>query len=518
MNQSRLLLIAEKVAQNRERFDGHCSRRALQEEALERARRQQVGKMEAAEARVADQRRDIAESQRRRAFNNAQKRSEQQKVLRDWQKERQQAAVAARSAHDRAVSPEAAPAPKPGGEAEVKAVEMFMTAFAAFSGGEEGARSSKQSSRHRDESGELTGLFEGLPPMAGGTPADGGSTGGSAGPSSPLSASRGTLLLAGARTGDLRKAWQERRHKSQLWADEVAKAQQAKGSRAEKHLLEARERISAHNQAIVKRLRDQADEWTKRSVDATRRRCEAAIAGHDESEQKESAWQERMCTRHTELTGERTRHAAERDRKLRRCQEVSRAVVQGKANTALGHLAKLDAAAVERALLVKAEAEHRRQNDHFAERRDEAAERRVGDRKGRARKVREEAKAKEARSARALHSIAMSALERERERKRDGLRAQDVLAPLGYTPVDEEHILPRLSGTMSLPILARPVGASPIMSPTGRQRADGSGDESASDVSEESSAAGEEEFLGDLEARCGGWLADLRRKKKFAVC
>mmetsp|Transcript_96007 Transcript_96007/g.250283 ORF Transcript_96007/g.250283 Transcript_96007/m.250283 type:complete len:699 (+) Transcript_96007:103-2199(+) len=587
-NQKKMTFVASHMSKSKERFATFHKRRSQQEEGWKDSQARSVVIMEAAELRCTDMQRELMESQRRRAFNSAQKRSEQQKVLREVEKEKQRVWEAyyqqshskggSGQAHSKSCSHGGAepsprsPDPPPvsrgksmpemadrGGEDDdiFKIVHQSHSRYAGqmdswrcFVAENERRtdvqwKKALQGGRKEDYIGEepkdvrdkLKGLFQKvvvgrtlgrkrkedkaavlLPELMGDDLTEDEEGCGFSSPSTVKSGAGSPMDHKSQNSAALSAKWHTRRQKSLLFGDEVEQSLLERGLRDEQHLKEARERIAQHNRGITDRCKDQASIWLQKSENCADRRRNQAVANDEEYVAKHTAAARRMQEVEDRCREIRKQKNQERLNKMMKFQESGRGVEQGKIDATLDELAKLDAAIIERQSIKKAEADARKARDNFEERRDQAKEKKADELKAKALKVRKELREKKARSEKSFHNLHMSVFERERqhkERRKAGLSLSgEPPSPSGAS--DGGLVLPRLSGTMSLPILLRPVDASPIMPPKRRQRED-SDTEAKSEASDESGAAGQAEFLQQLGSKCGEWLTDLRRNMRTAA-
>eukprot|EP00932_Pfiesteria_piscicida_P017365 SRR837773.4247.p1 GENE.SRR837773.4247~~SRR837773.4247.p1 ORF type:complete len:576 (-),score=265.26 SRR837773.4247:68-1795(-) len=574
------------MSKSQERFFGFTRRRTEQEESFRESRSRMVSQMEASELRCLGKQRDLIEQQRRRAFNNAQKRSEQQKVLREVQKEKERLWEAyyeqshkssGSQANGKGGGSEPGSPKSPGsrgsskvgsagggdmdilrsvhqshsqymgqldqwrqfvaenerrtdvqwkkvlqggrkedyiGEELKTSKERFHKAFNKVVAGrvfKKTLMSKVKPSKREEAPAEPEASASEVSPQDAAAD-EGGSPFGaskSASSSSPCSPARFT--------SELSVKWRERRAQTLNFHENFEQMLQEKGERDEENLAEARERIRLHNKGIQDRCKEQARLWQEKCDAAAQRRKNVAEADTEEYDRKYAACLQRLKDEDEKRRARARAEGEDHARKVQKCKDTSRSLEQAFIDSTVASLAKLDAAMIERDSIKKAEVDARRARDKFQERLDQAKEKKADDQKAALRKARKEMLAKRSRSELALTNLHMSALDRERQRRQRRKAGLDVSGELASPSgaADGGIVLPRLSGTMSLPILLRPVDASPILPPPRRKPEDSGSEAEESDGDDGRSSKAE--FLEHLESSCGLWLTDLRKNMRLAV-
>lgn len=504
-NTKKIIFIADRLAHNRERAAKHQDIVCQQDEQRNAKQLQLTEKLEMVDRRVCERQREIVETQRKRTFNKAQKHSEQQKVMREWQKEHQRvwesyynAQSKGQGKHGNKDANDAGASSDSVGQPLVRSVGLFEEAFGPTANDEFKSNEASVPTTDENERPERKG-------------------GCSVRKSRP--AIRRATVAGKTPVEILAQAWELGRTRSQEAAKRFQEELAAKEAKIDRGLIAAAARIELQHRQLLLALSQRSRVWKGKLDNAKVRRVGVEFGNAEKFGVGLTAYTERKAE--LELTNKDAREAKalELEKKMKLVQEVNNEYRQLRLDRTLKQLARVDEAEVWRTQKRALEKEERKRNDKHEERRTKALAKKEIDMNNLEEKHRCELLSKEKRSDRTLYRLRMTALERERERRLDGLTAQAALAPAGYNSVidDSEFALPKLSGVMSLPIISRPVVASPISPPAGRA-GDCADSESDSEVSDDSGAAGEAEFLSELEGRCSEWLADLRKKKKFAVC
>merc|ERR1719190_18707 len=95
------------------------------------------------------------------------------------------------------------------------------------------------------------------------------------------------MSLGGSSMGGHSERWGPRRGRGVRHFQELEAECGRKGVALESSLTEARARIAAHNAGIVDHLKENGEEWKRRSDAAAKRRRELAVVTDDEYVQKE---------------------------------------------------------------------------------------------------------------------------------------------------------------------------------------------------------------------------------------
>jgi len=333
-------------------------------------------------------------------------------------------------------------------------------------------------------------------------------------PSSPASPSNVFITMS--------ERYRTRRFQCTQKAEDQKQARLEFSMRHDDSLREAKERVDAANLARVASLKESSRLWLQRSNDATERRRQLDVSNDEDFVRKHGAAAQRRADEHERQEEARTGRLREKVRHVMKVQASARLFLQSKSDTAQSGLEKLDAAAIERETLKKAEAAARIERDTYAERKDQAAERKKAELRAFSINTRKELALKKVRSDRNLHKLTRSVMERERELRKERAAMEDGATLEGpgspSSASDGAGFLPKLSGSMSVPILFEPVTSSPIR-PLRRRPSEASEPlQDSEGESDEAKGQGKNEFLQELEGRCGEWLSDLRRNKRMVVC
>lgn len=581
----RLAYVGGAMSRSQERFTNHAKRQTQLDNRYCESVGKLVSDLKASDDRTLQMQRNMVAAQQRRAFNNAQKRCEQQKVLREQQKEKEriweafyterqksrgsQAPVSETGGSPKSPSGSRGSSKSAGGTPDIlrtvhQSHGKYMVQldqwrqFVAenerrtdvqwkkvLQGGkkedyipepEENKKNKAllqsvfKKTLHQVQAGR--GFKKAMCRLSS---KDGASDGGtsheqieaptedvsltkSARDGSPSTPCSGRTRMA----SDLSNKWKERREQVLDFNFDLEQATKEQGTRDEERLAEARERIRHHNKSIQERCKEQARQWQERCDAASERRRNVTEADTEEYDRKYAACLQRMKDEADKRKARAKAEGEEFSKKVVKCKETSRSIEKAFIESTQAELTKLDAAMLERESIKRMEADARRVRNNFQERVEEGRERKADALKATLKKHRKELIMKRSRSELQLTNLHMSVLDRERERLKG--RKAGMAATTGSVEQpsnDYGVVLPKLSGTMSLPILLRPVDASPIRPPPRRNREeDGEEEEEESEDDESDNGtcglSGKAAFLKQLENSCGIWLTDLRKNIRMA--
>eukprot|EP00405_Crypthecodinium_cohnii_P013762 CAMPEP_0206459018 /NCGR_PEP_ID=MMETSP0324_2-20121206/23926_1 /ASSEMBLY_ACC=CAM_ASM_000836 /TAXON_ID=2866 /ORGANISM="Crypthecodinium cohnii, Strain Seligo" /LENGTH=649 /DNA_ID=CAMNT_0053930489 /DNA_START=171 /DNA_END=2117 /DNA_ORIENTATION=+ len=554
----RLNYMASHMTNNQDRTVRFYKNRTRNLEHHLEAREHFLSDLRSANARCVAKQMELVEIQRRRAFNNAQRRSEQQKVLREVQKEKQRvwetyyqqqhSLMGSRQgsksdAHTSigSISSSASLPQLHGMKAESDVIQTLQASHARYAdelerwrhfvaenerrtdlqwkkvlhggrkedflgGGEVEHRPSKEKTRSLfkqailgrnlllAKDGQGVGCSDAIKESEEEDEA-------------MVVDERPPLMLANQNSAEFASRWRMRRQKTREFQDECDQNRVEMGEQNEDRLQQARERIAEHNRTIVDKFRSQAQDWRDKCDAAAARRASEQEANTDDYNRKQAACVRRIKAEADRMQAIRQQREKERLIKVAKCQEVSRAAEQAKVESALKQLEKIDVALVERASIQKMEADSRRVKDNREERSNNARKKKAAVVEEIARKINQEILEREQRNEATLAKLRLSVLDKERERhqKVKAEREGKAAASSSSGDFDGAGALPPLYGSMSLPILFKPGSPAPICPIRKVEKSDfdiESEPESDSDEEEKSRKA-KKEFLDELEGSCG---------------
>lgn len=554
-------IVADKMARTQDRWSVVASRRLAYGEEEARRKDRICSTLAAAEARTVAQQLELVEAQRKRAFNSAQRRSEQQKTLKEMRREKDRIWEAyyvqshandkesASMASSRSASPDRSPGRSLGGSSpsmlepgDDDIYRSTMRSHQKYAVQMDQWRQFVVENERRTES-QWKKILQGATKadLLGETPGDRFRK--------KTKVLRNTDLLVKAcmsgrdradeaqgqgaserqTAADERTFWTDqspgctmssltasKRSQSSPWSTRMELCRQhteakdldqtSRREHCERRLLEARERGAARNREVAEHFREHCRR-TQQRVDAASAKRSALEAASDEGlVRKQAAVSQRIADVAARMAEDRAQKWETKLSFMAKCKQTKEQNARAKSDAAATSLLRLDVAAAERAQLQEdAERKRREEEDSHAELSRQAIERRDAARRAIIIKTKREIATKNERSQRAMtrHKIMVgSVIEKERALRRERSAPVAVLAASGKV----------------LPLLPEPVPMSPIQPPARRPDAVlSAGGAAAASDSDESEAQGEAEFLKELGSRSGQWLQELRRQKKTCV-